>query len=220
MSYFSSPQDSQQFELFKSEDQNSGKKGFSSKKISLAIEHLIIIGIVLLILCVVIFSFGFERGKHVAIEKNKDLEINLVNSENDAIIPPSSDVGSVKNQVIPSKKSQVAQAPSTQALQTSASPRDIVVDVPVPVEVADQHSQKSTVSDVTGVYTVQVASFKQEKFATQEVDLLKKRSFEAFVVAKGDFYLVCVGKHKNKNQAEKTSKSLKSKYKDNVIRRL
>lgn len=213
MNYYSSPQDSQQFELFPpSDEQNSGKKGLFSKKISLALEHVIIIGIVLLVLGVVVFSLGVERGKHAAIQKMEGLEINLADQENDVILTPSSEDSVQKAPAGNKTSTQSAAAPVK-----SGKNQEIVVDVPVPVNVPQEKSAEPAVS---GVYTVQVASFKQAKFADQEVDSLKKKGYEAFRVVKGDYYLVCVGKYKNKTQADKTSKSLKSKYKDNITRRL
>ena len=213
MNYYSSPQDSQQFELFSSsDDQNSGKKGLFSKRISLALEHVIIIGIVLLVSGVVVFSLGVERGKHAAIKKMETLEINLADQENDVIITPSSEDSVQKASAETKTSTQNVAAPVK-----SEKNQEIVVDVPVPAEVVQEKAAEPAVS---GVYTVQVASFKQAKFADQEVEVLKKKGYEAFSVAKGDYYLVCVGKYKSKTQAEKTSKSLKSKYKDNITRRL
>lgn len=214
MSFFSSPQEPQQFELFNSSDeQASVKKGFLSKKIPLAIEHLMITGIAVLVLCVVVFSIGVERGKQGAIKKNDDLEINLANSGNDDIIAPSS--GAV--QPVRTGQTAASSRPAYAVQMTAAEVQnqEIVVDVPVPVETPAREQAAPT-----GVYTVQVASFKQSKFASQEVETLKKRGYEAYSVSKGGFFLVCVGRYKNKTQAEKTSKTLKSKYKDNVIRRL
>ncbi len=213
MSYYSSPQEPQQFELFNSSDEPSSvKKGLFSKRISLAVEHLIIVCIVVLVLCVAVFSMGVERGKSAAVKTADDLEINLANSENDVIIAPSSGVTQpVRTGQMAASVRPVKAVPVTSA---AFSNQEIEVDVPVPVA---ERVQEAVVS---GVYTVQVASFKKDKFASQEVEILKKRGYEAFSVSKGGFYLVCVGKYKNKTSAEKTSRSLKSKYKDNLIRRL
>lgn len=69
-------------------------------------------------------------------------------------------------------------------------------------------------------FTIQVASFKQERDAQKEATLLKKKGYDIFILSKGKHSIVCVGKFAQKNAAKQFSNRLKNKYTDCLVRRL
>jgi len=69
-------------------------------------------------------------------------------------------------------------------------------------------------------YTIQVASFKSDKYAQMEADTLKKKGYEIYVVPRGSHQTVCVGNFARREDAQAFSKRLKKKYNDCVIRSL
>ncbi|MCK5581683.1 MAG: SPOR domain-containing protein, partial [Candidatus Omnitrophica bacterium] len=73
---------------------------------------------------------------------------------------------------------------------------------------------------VDSTYTVQVASFRKKVYAEKEAMDLKKKGYEIFVVPKGDYSIVCVGKFAYKNEANQMSRKLRKRYKDCLVRSL
>ena len=69
-------------------------------------------------------------------------------------------------------------------------------------------------------YTIQVASFKQEKEAQDLAKKLETKGHKTFVLPKGAYLIVCVGRFAGKNEAESYSGKIKDRYSDYVIRRL
>ncbi len=73
---------------------------------------------------------------------------------------------------------------------------------------------------LNSLYTIQVASFKEETYAQKEASALKRKGFDAFVAEKGDYSIVCVGKFRDKDQTNLWVPKLKRKYTDCLVRRL
>jgi cell division septation protein DedD len=78
--------------------------------------------------------------------------------------------------------------------------------------------QKPVVPDPNYKYTVQVASYADEKFAKKAAMDLDKRGFQTIVMQKGKYAILCVGKFNQKNEAKATIAKLKPKYKDCLVR--
>lgn len=74
--------------------------------------------------------------------------------------------------------------------------------------------------DVENAYTVQVASFKNRALAEREKTTLGKKGFQAYLLAKNKFVIVCVGSFENKDTAQLSLKQLKRIYGDCLIRKL
>ncbi len=70
------------------------------------------------------------------------------------------------------------------------------------------------------IYTIQVASFKDQQYAQKEATALIKKGFETSIMTKGDYFIVCVGKFNTKDDVDKALGKLKQKYNDCLIRRL
>jgi hypothetical protein len=75
-------------------------------------------------------------------------------------------------------------------------------------------------SNQGGNYTIQVASFKGSSYAKKEAELLNKRGFKAFVLNKGKYTILCVGRFPDKERAQPLLSELRKKYKSCYIRRL
>ena len=71
------------------------------------------------------------------------------------------------------------------------------------------------------LFTIQVASFKLKANAQREAARIKRMGHEdIFVVPKGNYSIVCVGKFAQRDEAKKFSGRLKEKYNDCLVRRL
>ncbi len=200
-----------QFELFPGVSASSvfdGRFRFSLANWTLTLEHGIIGSVFLIMVMVILFSLGVERGRHVVPVEIKETAVLTQVQKGSATLA----AGSTSLKPIQT----VAPGVSAKTIVGPTAAKSIPVAQNAAVPLASTDSKKL----VDKGYTVQVASYKQESYAQKEVGVLQKKGYEAFVVAKGSFSIVCVGQFAQKDEAQKISKKLKSIYKDNLIRSL
>ncbi|MDP8211876.1 MAG: SPOR domain-containing protein [Candidatus Zapsychrus exili] len=193
-----------QFELFSSSSDSfsdSGKSPSLLKDLTLSAENSIVLCIIFAMILVLFFAFGVEKGKKLAalpIETSQQKE--ALDIENDIIVRPVN---------LKAEKSNGGQISEVNKGQENTGKNNKVKEI-VPV-------QKNVLDDL---YTIQVASFKLEKNAQREAFGLKETGHDTFVVPKGSYSIVCVGKFIRREDAEEFSGRLKHKYSDFLIRRL
>jgi len=190
-----------QFELFPGtagSNQDSGKKDRLIKDLTLSLENISVLCIIFVMVLVLFFSFGVERGKRIVAyantpESEKSVQSGITSSD-------------IKNE-------QVTQMRSA---DKSVIPKDVVNEN---VVISTQPLKKNEEND--GVFTIQVASFRLKKNAEKEAEHLKGIGLEdAFVVSKGSYTIVCVGKFLERSDAKLYSNKLKNRYDDCLVRRL
>lgn len=210
-----------------------------SAQLVLSAENLVIFTIVSIMLMLFCFSLGVERGKKVALfdvkvadsvpakavqtapekeavadeidgtpagEAKKDIFQAFLASfggKGKAVSPDAQPlVDQAAIEVRPVKEAQAS-------ISREKSPKSVLAETPV--------AQPGT----SGSYTVQVASYKSEKFAQKEAQNLKQKGYrEVYVVPKGSFVIVCVGNFTTKSDASTFTHQLKSRYQDTLVRRL
>jgi len=97
---------------------------------------------------------------------------------------------------------------------------------PQPVQTAQQVQVKrqdlaiKPPVNTTGVYTIQIATYRNKSSAQKEAEILRKKGLSALVFSKGAYSILCVGNFNNKDAAKPTLVELKKRYKDCFIRRL
>jgi len=195
-----------QFELFPGSPKNStlepGKPARLTKDLTLSLENIIVLCIIFVMVVVLFFSMGVEKGKKVALTS--------INPE----------AGTVVRQVETIDKS------AAQKDSKSEESKTVVFPVDVPQEITeDADSVTRPPHEVTeeqeNLFTIQVASFKLKANAQKEADRLKGVGHrDAFVIAKGEYSIVCVGKFAQRLEAKRFSNTLKKKYNDCLVRRL
>ena len=196
-----------QFELFPGSpgsSQETGRPRYAFANITLSLENIIISGIVIVLFMIMCFSVGVERGKRIVRQttnagetENKELvgtvgQLNVQTEQGSPVPVSTANDQNIAKQKIPAEPDlrKIIQNPAQQVIL----PKNI--------------------------YTIQVASYKKETHAQKEAMTLKQKGYEIFVVPKGEYSIVCVGKFSEKNDAKVFSNKLKSKYKDFIIRRL
>ncbi len=176
------------------------------KSITISIENFVVLAVVIIISMVTAFSIGVERGKRsVPLRSAQRTEAQPVEVKTEP--PPA-----------------LSEHASQPALDTTPPQ---AVEIATPILQAAAEPEPSTLAAKTVVeknpekqYTVQVASFKKEHYAQKEAEGLKESGYEIFVMPKGSYSIVCVGKFARKAQAKEISKRLRKKYKDCLIRSL
>lgn len=183
-----------QFELFSSSsDDSTGKKKspYLLANLVLSFENIIILAIVTFMGLVLSFSFGVERGKRVS--KVNELDTN---------------------------KAAVDSNINASFLSSAIESENVNIDLPEGSIDKNDVILKNDGKISENVYTVQVASFKKEKYAQLEAVKLQKKGFDIFVISKGDYSVVCVGKFLDKDNAKMLLQKLRKLYKDCLVRRL
>lgn len=198
------PNSQSQFEFFPGPSKNESHESparnpFAFRGLTLSLDNLVVLCIIFIICLVVFFSFGVERGKRLAAEQLKidPIALDKVIKQKDALQEP------VVEQV---HKISIEQEPKP---ASAAVPKEEDKREVLELDIQEEN-----------LYTIQVASFKLEKNAKKEADTLKGKGHETFVVPKGSYSIVCVGKFPEKMQAKTYTDKLDRRYKDYLIRRL
>jgi cell division protein FtsN len=167
--------------------------------ISLGAEKLVFLSIGMLMLLVVSFALGVERGKAVSLAR-----IDARPAQAD--IRP---VRAVNVQTIPAQ--QIAKtAPVTVK-------KPIVSGAPQAVK-APAQAVPQVAADKSKPYTIVAVAFSKETSATAEVARFKSAGIEAFVYRNEPYYLVCIGAFANKESAQKTLMKVKQLRRDAYVR--
>jgi cell division protein FtsN len=186
----------EQLQFFGQEDQGDPSK--KRKIISIPLDTLMLSGVVLVLLLVLFFSLGVEKGKRnafLAIEHNRD-----------AVVKAQSEIPAAHREPLAS----VAPAVSPAVMPEAVRPAPLAA---VPV------MTPSPVSNA-GKFSIQIASFQREAAANDEAKRLERKGLSVTVLKKGKFSVVCVGAYDAYTEAQKQLETLKRTYKDCFIRRL
>ncbi len=103
---------------------------------------------------------------------------------------------------------------TTQVLPPRAAPR-----AGLGTSTVKTATPKDPAWDLGKPYTIQLATFKKQDMAEREVDTIRKKGFQAFIIASGDYYEVCSGQYVSKEDAGRDKKLFSARYKDCFIRR-
>ena len=212
-----------QFELFPGTPGSStdtGRPRYLFANLNLSVENLVILGIVILMTMVFIFSLGVEKGKKLIPEKNAAAPEDPLSPVPLAVIPAS--------KVVLGNSPAIMPAPNFSAQNTFSATGNNVSNGQGKINNDSNKLQPNKTSKkenpltffLNKPYTIQVASFKDGKYAQKEAVILKNKKFDVFVVSKGNFSIVCVGKFSNKEEANGTVSKLKKNYNDCLVRRL
>lgn len=161
------------------------------------LDTFLLLGIVIVLLFILFFSLGIERGRKIAerylAEKNKaGLE-----SIDDKFAVVSEDLDKPEN--------------NNQKQQKEASAAAIK-DSKEQVTVEEKKEESK--------YIIQLVTYLKEKIALEEVNNLKKEGYPVYVSKKGEYTVIFVGGFKSREEAQKSMQTLRKKYKDCFIRRL
>ena len=202
-----------QFELFpraKDDPAQAEHRTFFVGKLILSFESIMIMTIAVVVIMVVSFSLGMEKGKR------HSRAAALRKLQQDRPIPDSPrtqlpDVAAEDPKPINDiglESSPPAAVPLVRLDEEAA--------VPEALDTAEAGEEKV----VDNFYTIQVASFKKRTMAQKEAMQLQDKGYDIMVVPKGQYSIVCVGKFPIREEAKVVSQELKKKYKDCLIRRL
>ena len=208
-----------QFELFPasgsgSRPVDSTKQRFFLRSLTLSLESLVVIGIVLVMSMVVSYSVGIEKGKtQTRAPVHRSVKKTVPQKSNPMVAP-----------VAGSQSAEPAKLRATVPVAIPAGSQSVVTtsvrQSPPLILEKPQDPAVILAQDIEKSYTIQVASFKEVKYAEQEAGLLKRKGYDILILPKGGHSIVCVGKFSQKEQAKSFSQKLKKQYKDCLVRSL
>lgn len=153
----------------------------------LSLEKTAFLFISAILILVVSFCVGIERGKRI---------VNITKPPASVILPATKqqpDAIVVKKQTAQNFFVKTKSVPATNIItKTSSIPRKGII------------------------YTIRIASYTNKKLAADETSKIRQIGFPAYVKTSGKYYLICVGDYMDKKQADAILPALKNRYGDGI----
>ena len=180
-------------------------------------DHAVLLAIAGLIAVSVVFALGVERGKLIARSMQQSTCSSVIASD----VPLDQDGAKAMTQpgvsvsVVP--EMQKASGPVTAV----PGPKLFVPSVENTGTVAPAKPKAPTKAVANrSRFAVQVVTYSQERLARKELDRLKQRGEQAFLMTKRNRVVLCVGPFSTREHATAKLASLKQHYQDCFLRTL
>lgn len=164
-------------------------------------EKAILILMGFLVTSVVSFSLGVEKGRKMFVS-NSSMRMDMAMAR--VVLRPAVLAAGPKDKfLLPEKqaKPQVVPLPRPPAPQANS-----------PAQNAKEKKQ--------GIFTLQLASYQKRDFAQKEAAVLSKKGIAAFVLAKGNYFVLYSGNFPSRQAAKMLLAKFKKQYRDCIVRRL
>ncbi len=146
-------------------------------RITLRLEHLCIAAILALVLYVLIFSFGVEKGKRIALREQEVQKLRQQEVSKGPSLTP--ELG------LDVRIPQASHLFINKLVTTTLSA--VATDIPPVVPLVETIS-----STILGKYTIQAITFNGKVRAEQEVKRLKDKGYQSFIIPGKKTFQVCV----------------------------
>ncbi|MDD5436965.1 MAG: SPOR domain-containing protein [Candidatus Omnitrophica bacterium] len=168
--------------------------------LTLTLDRAVFIAIGIIMVMVAVYALGVEKGKTGADEGTQAQAI--VESQMPPSLPAPAIVTAKNVQPLPVVRAAVPVAPAR-----NAAP-------------AIQVKSIAPAAQPAKPYTVVAATFAQKGLAVQEMDKLRKKGFDAFLMQSDRYSIVCIGAYPDRAGAlvQKDLKKVKRLYKDAYVR--
>jgi len=169
------------FKFFKSSNKLLQNKLFI---LQFTFEKAVFLSIGLVIIFIIVFCFGVERGKCIAGYKKTIVVQNI-------IAPATSS----------SKNIKAPEVPVPSAIQPAA-----VLNTGI------FRGGSQRVDEKGYVYKIRIASYINKNFAEKDLQKIKQMGFPAYMAKSGKYFAIYVGDYNNKAAAESALSALRKKY--------
>jgi cell division septation protein DedD len=206
-----------QLHLFGNDDHD--KTHGRRQSIILPLDTMILMSVVIVLLFILSFSLGVEKGRKIAY-KNIEHERQVLIAQHDT--PPETEIDSLINET---------PAPRPVALPAVIQHPNVIkmALLPAPQAAPAQPAKKTTSqlpvsinqnSNESKKYTIQLASYTSKEPAQVEAKKLEQTGYQVQLAQKGKFIVILVGEYHNENDAKNSMQSLKKRYKDCILKKL
>ena len=170
-------------------------------QLRLPVEYTVIAAIGVLVLVVIAYAVGVERGKSIAAARMPDMPVEeLITAGGELEISPGPEAGEAGFDLSPEEEGTPVPPEETGAAEAAAGGK--------------------AGREVMSVYVIQLASFKNESSAFQEVKKLAEIGIDAGVARKGEWYQVFARGYDTIDEATRAKRDLREDYADCYIRRV
>ena len=163
-------------------------------QVTLRIDHLMIGSISALVLYVLVFSFGVERGKRYATD---EIRVEKLRQEQIA-------------QELPAPLLSVSMPKDTTSSKGSSLPVPSQASAPTAKETPTPATKIDSALPLSGEYTIQIVTYKSKRQAEERVDYLRKTGVRGFIVPQGKFFQVCADAFIDMKEARQKLTKLKA----------
>lgn len=163
-------------------------------RIVLRMDQLIMMLILMLIIFAVVFSMGVEKGKRAVSVSIQEQSIQITQPAIPAQVKEPVKLTAPK-EIVPGVVT------TSEAIQEPAAPVEKAEEPQIVITEAKAVETPAKQAALDGKYTIQVVTYVSEKQAERQIDHLKSKGYEAFVVPSGKYFQICVNAFSNKQSA-------------------
>lgn len=161
--------------------------------INISYEQVIFITIGVIMLMVLVFSLGVERGRRAGATPSDTPEAAIVRIVETKIEEPAPEPVEPETKEEPVEERPVVE-------------RGYEGRVAKPVQEQAQ-------------FTIQVIAYRSKKSAQKEIMKLTKKGYTPFIILGGGYYQICVGEYKSQKEAKADLSTLKKTHPDSFLRK-
>lgn len=195
-------------------DMNARLSFLDRYRMALRLDQALFLLIGLLVIYVLVFSFGVETGKRYAMDELRSERMKrerladelrskvISNMENLAATATAAHATTVA--AAPVKKQAVAAA-------TNAAIISSVTAVEGPETVAETPAVAETVEPAAGKFTIQILTVASKQTAEKEVKRLTEKGMKAFIIPRGKKSEICINAFESREKASRNLKDLKTR---------
>ena len=164
-------------------------------RVSLRMDHLIVLLIIQVVIFVIVFSAGVEKGK-------RSLAVSSIPQS----VQAAADVPVLPQPIAVTESKPAIEAVMPLPVAAEVQPA-IKVKQPIPdsdisiTEISDQKLKAITPERLDGKYTIQLVTYKSDSQAQKQIEFLEVKGYRGFVVPSGDYYQVCINAFESKQSA-------------------
>ena len=144
-------------------------------RVTLRLDHLSVVAICALVMYVLVFSFGVEKGKRFAFEELRAEKA----------------------------KKEMAEKELARALIGQETPLPAPgLGMSALAQVSEKPQKEDGTLEATGRYTIQVITFKSQALAEEKVRQFKEKGYQSFIIPSGKYFQVCIESFESTRKAQ------------------
>ncbi len=198
----------EQLRLFTPDDDSNLRN--RRRLIIIPLDTFILSSVVIILLFILAFSLGVERGRKIYyanLESKENLEKDIVPDDGQ----PAKIQTKMENKLVAETKNEPVRPIVSISVPRPAQPQ-VKPDTTAKIETPK--------AGISGNYSIQIATYNKESYAQIEAKVLQAKGFPAFIAKKSNYVVLYVGPFKTKPEADKYLSVIKKTYKDCILRRL
>ena len=180
--------------------------------IKIPIEYTVIIAIGVLVLMIISYAVGVERGKRIIVKSAMKVQADTAGASQEGLAEEVTAETDISGDVLPSDEET--------SLEVSGAFQEIAEEVDPYEGAREEVIENEVYSYESPGYAVQLVSFKSERSANKEVNKLRSQGFEADFDKNDDWYRVYAGGYRTIGEARSARENFLSEYSDCYIRKL